>query len=80
MNTSMLKSHEPMALDVRFDAATMNVRLHDGREIRVPLTWFPKLKRASPAQRKRWRFIGKGVGIHWESLDEDLSVSALLGG
>ena len=80
MNTSAVKSREPLALDVRFDAATMSVSLQDGRELRIPLAWFPKLKQATPAQRKRWRFIGKGVGIHWDAIDEDLSVSSLLGG
>ena len=80
MNTSTSKSREAIALDVRFDTSTMSVPLQDGREIKVPLAWFPKLNQALPAQRKRWRFIGKGVGIHWETLNEDLSVAALLGG
>jgi len=69
-----------MAVDVRFDASTMRVRLVDGRELGIPLAWFPKLQHATPAQRRRWRLIGKGVGIHWEALDEDLSVSAFLEG
>lgn len=72
------RKQEPLAVDVRFDATTMHVRLLDGRELKVPLTWFPRLWQATPAQRKRWRLIGKGVGIHWSSIDEDLSVSALL--
>ena len=70
---------EPMAVDIKFDSSTMCVRLLDGRELAVPLIWFPRLKKASQAQRKCWRLIGKGVGIYWDSLDEDLSVSALLG-
>ncbi|MEK7477585.1 MAG: DUF2442 domain-containing protein [Candidatus Coatesbacteria bacterium] len=68
-----------MAVDVKFDASAMHVRLLDGREVGIPLAWFPKLQHATPAQRKRWRLIGKGVGIHWDVIDEDLSVSALLG-
>jgi len=56
----------------------MHVRLSDGREISVPLEWFPRLRDASEEQRKHWRLIGKGVGIHWEELDEDISVEALL--
>jgi hypothetical protein len=54
------------------------VLLLDGREIGVPLIWFPKLRQANKKQLENWRFIGKGIGIHWEELDEDLSVSALL--
>ncbi len=78
MSTSTTKGLDPAAIDVRFDAARMHVRLLDGREISVPLEWFPKLRDATPAQRKRWRLIGKGVGIHWDGIDEDLSVAALL--
>ena len=66
------------AVEVVFDAAMMRVRLLDGREISVPLEWFPKLRDATPAQRRRWRLIGKGVGIRWDGVDEDLSVAALL--
>jgi len=69
-----------MALDVRFDHDMMHVRLMDGREISVPLEWFPKLRDAKDRQRKKWRLIGNGVGIHWEDLDEDISVTALLRG
>ena len=56
----------------------MHVRLADGRIICVPLEWFPRLKEASAGQRKNWRFIGKGIGIHWPDLDEDVLVEALL--
>ncbi len=78
MSTSTTKGLDPTAIDVRFDSARMHVRLLDGREVSIPLEWFPKLRDASPAQRKRWRLIGKGVGIHWDGIDEDLSVAALL--
>lgn len=56
----------------------MHVRLADGREISVPLEWYPRLRDASPEQRSRWRLIGRGVGIHWDEIDEDLSVAGLL--
>jgi hypothetical protein len=65
------------AVDVWFDTHLLHVRLRDGREIGVPLEWFPRLKKASQGQRKKWRFIGNGVGIHWDGLDEDISVAAL---
>lgn len=54
--------------------------LSDGREIRMPLEWSERLRKASPKQRKAWRLIGGGVGIHWESLDEDILVDSLLRG
>lgn len=80
MSISASKASDAMAVEVRFDAHLMHVRLLDGREISVPIEWFPKLREANAEQRKRWRLIGKGVGIHWEDLDEDVSVSALLKG
>jgi len=58
----------------------MHIRLLDSREISIPLEWFPKLREATVEQKLRWRFIGKGVGIHWEELDEDISVPGLLAG
>jgi hypothetical protein len=78
MRTLVPKELESLATDVRFDKEKVHVRLKDGREISVPLAWFPKLKEASSKQRKNWRLIGKGIGIHWPDLDEDISVSALL--
>jgi len=69
-----------LASKVWFTEDMLYVILSDGREIGVPLLWFSKLRKASKKQLKNWRFIGKGIGIHWEDLDEDLSVSALLNG
>jgi len=67
-----------LATGVEFDADAMHVSLSDGRRISVPLEWFPRLRDASDAQRANWRLIGQGVGLHWEALDEDISVEALL--
>jgi hypothetical protein len=78
MRTSILKELDATAADVRFNKEMMHVRLKDGRGISVPLEWFPWLKEATPKQRKNWRLIGSGIGIHWPDLDEDISVSALL--
>jgi hypothetical protein len=80
MSTLAVKILEPMASDVWFDSVMMHIRLLDGREISVPLEWFPKLRDAKQEQRQKWRLIGKGIGIHWEELDEDISVGALLRG
>ncbi len=78
MTTSTIKSAKAYATRVRFEKDMMHVLLLDGREISVPLEWFPRLRAAKDSQRKKWRFIGKGVGIHWDGIDEDISVAALL--
>jgi len=79
MNSLAVRSTTVFATDVRFDEEMMRVQLSDGREISVPLEWFTKLRDATAEQRANWRFIGKGIGIHWEDVDEDLSVAGLLG-
>jgi len=67
-----------LAVSVRCDGEMLQVQLSDGREVSVPLEWFPRLRDATPTQRANWRLIGRGVGIHWEDIDEDLSVEGLL--
>lgn len=64
--------------DVSFTTDMLRVVLADGREVSVPLAWFPRRKKATAKQRKNWRLIGGGVGIHWENVDEDISVETLL--
>ena len=66
------------AADVRFTKDAVLVSLSDGREVSVPLEWFLRLRNATPAQRGKWRFIAHGIGIHWDEIDEDIAVSALL--
>jgi hypothetical protein len=66
------------ATDVRFDEATMWVSLSDGRTLGVPLAWFPRLMAASPDQRAGWAALPGG--LHWEALDEDISLAGLLAG
>jgi hypothetical protein len=78
MNTLPNKRINALASKVRFTDDMLYILLMDGREIGVPLLWFPKLRQANKDQLENWRLIGKGIGIHWEDLDEDLSVSALL--
>jgi hypothetical protein len=68
----------PLAVTVHFGADMVHVQLADGGEISVPLEWFPTLRGATEAQRDNWRLLGRGVGIRWEDLDEDISVESLL--
>jgi hypothetical protein len=69
---------EPLASTVSFVGERMLISLVDGRELAVPLGWFPRLQRATDAERANWRLIGGGIGIHWPDLDEDVSVENLL--
>ncbi len=69
---------EALATDVSFTKDSLRVTLADGREIIVPLEWFTRLRDASDNQKKDWRLIGGGIGIHWEKIDEDISVNTLL--
>jgi Protein of unknown function (DUF2442) len=66
------------AVDVACTDEELVVTLADGRRVSAPLAWFPRLLRATPAQRRKWRLVGKGVGIHWDDVDEDISVRSLL--
>ena len=77
MNTLAVKV-ESRIIDLSFTSDTIKVVLADGREISAPLEWFPRLREADEKQRKNWRLIGRGIGIHWEDIDEDISVKSLL--
>ena len=66
------------AVDVSFTNDELVVTLADARRVSAPLEWFPRLLRASPEHRSNWRLIGRGVGIHWDDVDEDISVRSLL--
>lgn len=71
---------EPLAKQLRFDADTMWVELADGRTLGVPLAYFPRLLEATPLQREQYTISGGGTGLHWDDLDEDISVASLLMG
>lgn len=80
MITSAQKIEIAMAQDVAISDDTLTVELTDGRSISVPIAWFPRLSHATPEERNHWRLIGGGHGIHWQDLDEDISVEGLLNG
>lgn len=63
---------------VNFSAEAMVVRFSDDREIVVPLSYFPRLAAGRAVERNEWSLIGRGLGVHWEALDEDLSVENIL--
>ncbi len=78
MRISTAEVAVPVAEGVSVSEDTLTVELSDGRTIAVPLAWFPRLVHGTQAERSHWRLIGKGSGIHWEELDEDISVEGLL--
>ena len=80
MSTSKVELREALAQDVRISDDALVVDLADGRTISAPLTWFPRLAHGSPQERANWRLIGSGEGVHWQDLDEDISVYSLLAG
>ena len=80
MSISAIEIETPLARAVRVTQDSLHVDLADGRTISVPLAWYPRLLHATADERKSWRLIGMGRGIHWEALDEDISVEGLLAG
>ena len=77
MSTSV-ENAGALAVDVSCSNDSLSVVLTDGRTVSVPLAWFPRLLEATPKQRTMWELIGGGIGIHWEPIDEDISVASLL--
>ena len=63
---------------VSFPSESMTVEFSDGRTVSIPLSYFPRLMNASPSQLEQWQLIGRGLGVHWEPVDEDLSVENVL--
>ena len=80
MTISTVEMEVPNATAVEVGDDALTMELSDGRSIVAPLAWYPRLLDATPQERRDWRLIGNGEGIHWEKLDEDISVEALLAG
>jgi hypothetical protein len=80
INTVVAEPSLPLAQTVSISDETLSVSLSDGRTISVPLAWYPRLFHSSRRQRRNWRLIGRGKGIHWPDVEEDISVSGLIFG
>ena len=76
----LAKVTDERVLAVRFDETSLIVDLKDGRTISAPLSWYPRLHRATPEQRADWQPCAGGYGMHWPQVDEDLSTDGLLRG
>ncbi|RLA92043.1 MAG: DUF2442 domain-containing protein [Deltaproteobacteria bacterium] len=80
MNTLAIRIEIPQVVNVSITDDTLTVELSDGRTVSVPTAWYPRLVHATAEERQNWRLTGSDHGIHWESLDEDISVENLLAG
>ncbi|HMP01849.1 MAG TPA: DUF2442 domain-containing protein [Gemmatales bacterium] len=80
MPSATVEISEARAVDVIVSADTLAVELADGRTIAAPLAWYPRLAHGTEQERRTWRLIGGGRGVHWPELDEDVSVANLLAG
>ncbi len=78
MSTSISELQLARACTVTVRRDNLIVELSDGRTISVPLAWYPRLKHGTPKERRNWRLIAQGEGIHWPALDEDISVEGLI--
>ena len=80
MNTSQTDLRAAQAENVQVTEDALVVDLVDGRTVSVPIAWYPRLTHGTKAERSNWRLIGRGEGIHWPDLDEDISIEGLLAG
>ena len=80
MSISIAEVNTARAHTISVTEDSLTVDLSDGRTISVPLAWYPRLLHATPAERSHWRLIGRGQGIHWPDLDEDISVEGIIHG
>lgn len=81
MSTSSVEQQNaPLARQVTVAGGMLTVQLNDGRVISVPIEWYPRLSHGTDKERGNWRLIGRGDGIHWPDLDEDISIEGLLAG
>ena len=80
MSTLAFNIGVPSAISVSITDDTLTVELNDGRSVSIPISWYPRLLNATEEERNIWRFVGGGHGIHWEKLDEDISIENLLVG
>jgi hypothetical protein len=78
--TTLVLETEPIAMHVTVTDDKLIVDLADGRSLGVPLAWYPRLVRGTPAERQHWQLLGDGYAIEWPDLDEHIGVEGLLAG
>jgi hypothetical protein len=80
MSSSAVATREALATGVAVTDETLCVKLADGRTVTAPFAWYPRLAHSTRAERRSWRLVGGGRGIHWPGIDEDVNVANLLAG
>ena len=78
--TTLVLEVDPSMVDIAVTADQLTVTLADGRRLVVPLTWYPRLLRASPTEQQNWQLLGDGYAVEWPDLDEHLGIEGLLAG
>lgn len=78
--TTLVLEADPEAKDVQIEGGKLLVHLTDGRELSVPLDWYPRLLHATSAERANWQLLGDGYAIEWPDVDEHVGVEGLLAG
>ena len=78
--TTLVLERDPLIATVKITGEWLMVDLADGRSIRVPLAWYPRLVHATPAERRHWQLLGNGYAIEWPDIDEHIGVEGLLAG
>ncbi|MBD2161757.1 DUF2442 domain-containing protein [Limnothrix sp. FACHB-1083] len=78
--TTLILEIEPQAQRIDFDDRTFTIHLADGRQLTIPLDWYPRLQQATPAERQNWQLLGDGYAIEWPDLDEHIGITGLLAG
>lgn len=74
MTTLQAEVSPVMVTDVNVGDDSLTAQLSDGRTVTAPLAWYPRLLHGTEGERRNWRLIGGGEGVHWPDLDEDISV------
>lgn len=77
---TLVLEKEPAVTQVKVTSEKLVVDLDDGRTISVPLDWYPRLRHASPKERRNWQLLGGGYAIEWSELDEHIGIEGLLAG
>ena len=78
--TTLILEIEPQAQRIDFDDRAFTIHLADGRQLTIPLDWYPRLQQATPAERQNWQLLGDGYAIEWPDLDEHIGITGLLAG
>ncbi len=80
MTTSTIENKKTTALKALLNDDAITIELADGRTVSAPIAWYPRLQHGTPDERANWRLVGKGEGLHWPDLNEDISVENVLNG